>query len=157
MDYKDFRQSESCFSEVSEVLLHGFFYLIMIEYNTNRDEDGLRKLRPELFFEKFDDDSENSQFQNDTLRPILKLQHNVLLDFLLGQPKIEIVLKQKEIRRILEIKLTEFINQPQIKGPLFGMVIGHFTREEMKFYNLNSKDLNKRIKQMLLQRFVDSI
>jgi|TARA_R110000737_G_scaffold17480_2_gene35192 hypothetical protein len=128
----------------------------MVKYNVDRDENALVEIRPLIILESFDGDSYLELFQNETLRPILKLQHNILIDFLLSQPKIESVLKQKEIRRIFESKLKDYMNQPHLKGQLIGMVTGHFTNAEMKFYIKQSKDINKRIVQMLLQRFVDS-
>jgi hypothetical protein len=129
----------------------------MIYYNQDRDEKALVQIRPNVLVESFDEDGDISRFQNQTLRPIIKLQHNVLLDFLLGQPRIDSVIKYKQVRSTFEAKLNDFLNQPHLKGVLLGIIIGHFTTSEMKFYIKHSKDLSKRIKQMLVQRFIDSI
>jgi hypothetical protein len=135
----------------------GFLFFYMVKYNSDRDEKSLIELRPNLILESFDSDGDLESFQNDSLRPILKFQHNVLLDFVLSQPNIDSVLKNRQIRRILESSLKDFINQTQLKGQLIGMTIGLFSMEELKFYNVYQKEINKRILQMILQRLVDSI
>lgn len=129
----------------------------MIDYNTDRDEEAIVKLRPELFLEKFDESSELENFQNDTLRPILKMQHNLLIDFLLQQKNIDAILNKSESRNVLESQLKSFINQAHLKEIFIGMILGQFTIAEMKMCEKFSKEINKRIMQMLLQRFMDSI
>lgn len=144
------------FSEVSEIpSAWVFLHFDMVKYNSDRDEKLLLKIRPVLFIEACVGEIE--VFQNETLRPILKMQHNIMVDFILSQPNFDSVLKHRLVRFLFEAKLKEFINQPQLKGQLIGMVIGHFTSDEMKCYTNNNKEINKRISQMLLQRFADSI
>jgi hypothetical protein len=136
----------------------GFFIsFYMIQYNSDRDDKALVEIRPNVILESFNSDRENERFQNETLRPILKLQHNLLVDFILNQPKFDSVLKHKEVRKVFEDKLKDFINQAYLKGQLIGMITGHFTSFELKFYLTQSKDINKRISQMLLQRFTDAV
>jgi len=136
----------------------GFFInVLMIQYNTDRDEEAMEKLRPELYLEKFDTSRELENFQNETLRPILKLQHNLLVDLLLQQRNVDATIRNNVNRGILESQLKAFISQPHLRDILLGIIIGQFTRNELKVYGAFSKEVNKRIIQMVLQRFMDSI
>lgn len=114
-------------------------------------------MRPILHLEKFDSDGDLENFQNETLRPILKMQHNILLDFLLQQKNIEDILTTNSNKNSLELKLKSFINQPHLKDTFMGMIIGHFTPSELKFYGEHFKDVKKRISQMLLERLVNTV
>ncbi len=134
----------------------GLFSFIMMNYNEDRDEEALIALRPELFLEA-EDALEIEKFQNTSLRPILKLQHNLLLDVLTNQPNFDALLAYKNKRSVFQERLRIFMQQPILKGIFLGMVIGNFTQVEYKTYLRNGKEYNHRIVQMLIQRFVDSI
>ncbi len=129
----------------------------MINYNTARDEEAILELRPELYLEKMDTMTEVENFQNSTLRPILKMQHNLLLDFLLQQKNIDSILANRDSKKVFEAQLKSFINQAHLKEIFIGMILGLFSREEMKLCFNHSKEINKRIMQMILQRFMDSL
>lgn len=126
----------------------------MIEYNDNRDDEALTEMRPILPLEEIEQEIEN--FQNQSLRPILKMQHNLLIDLFLAQPNADAVLQYAGKRSVFSERLRIFIQQPILKGIFLGLVLGVLTREEFKLYALNSKEHNKRIIQMLLQRLTDS-
>jgi hypothetical protein len=132
-------------------------FLTMEKYNTAREELTLVDMRPIIPLEQNQLDTEMETFQNKTLRPILKMQHNVLLDVLLLQPNVESILKYRERRFAFRDRLKVFLNQAQLKGMFIGMIIGQFTREEMKFYLQNTKEGNKRIINMTIDRLADSI
>ncbi len=127
----------------------------MIEYNDSRDEHAIKEIRPYLPIEEIEQEIEN--FQNQVLRPILKMQHNILLDVLLAQPNFDAVLGYSDKRNLFRERLRIFIQQPFLKGIFTGMVVGCFTREEYSVYAKHSKEFNKRIFQMTLQRFSDSL
>jgi hypothetical protein len=54
----------------------------------------------------------------------------------------------KKIERLHDI----FKNNIQQKQLMLGVVIGHFTNDEIVFYNANKKETTKRIITMLLER-----
>ena len=90
-------------------------------------------------------------FQNQTLRPILKLQNDLFI-----QVFINYAVKQKNAFFVLtpEKKLTyiENVIQKDIKfrNSLKGMIIAFFTLDEYAEYIKNSSNLNKRMMNLLI-------
>lgn len=134
----------------------GFFTFSMIRYNNTRNDQAFLEMRPEIPFESADT-LEIELFQNETLRPILKLQNDILLDYLVKQPNFDSVLSYREKRSVFSERVRIFIQQPMLKPVLIGMIIGCFTKSEMKAFHKHSKELNRRIHQMLLERLVDGL
>jgi hypothetical protein len=130
---------------------------MMMKYNDSRDEEALLALRPELFLEVTDATLEIENFQNTTLRPILKLQHNLLLNVLKNQPNFDSLLAYKDKRSVFAERIRIFTQQPLLKGILMGMIIGNFTQREYENYSKNTKEYNHRILQMMIERFADSL
>ena len=102
--------------------------------------------------------SDVEKFQNEVIRPIIKMQHNLLvasfknylqkrkIDFLaLSDPK-----KRSRISSVFKTDNT-------YKNTILGFIIGHFSLEEYAFYIANSSEINKRILQISSQRICDSI
>jgi len=102
--------------------------------------------------------SPEEAFQNQTLRPILKFQNELLLA-VYG----EHVLKHKGLFYKLTIpKRLDFIKESLqkdalLKHTLLGMVLGLFTQEEFQLYRVHEKELKKRIGDMLVQRLQDQV
>ena len=101
-----------------------------------------------------EDSSAEERFQNQTLRPILKVQNELLLEVFINYAKIQkgvffelsISKKQLYIENALQ-KDLKFSNS------LKGMIIGLFTIAEYKEYSLNNSNINKRIGNLLMERF----
>lgn len=97
-------------------------------------------------------------FQNQTLRPILKLQNDLLLVAFKNYIK-------KMKNTFYELKLEKRMNyitksiQKDIKfrNSLKGMITGQFTIEEYELYIQNSSALNKRMMNMVIKRLQDQI
>lgn len=92
-------------------------------------------------------------FQSVTLRPILKLQNELiilLINNYLTDNKIEVknLTDNKKKERIDEIVKGNL----QLKTLLTAVVIANFTNAEMDFYFSNKKEVIKRIITMLLER-----
>ena len=97
------------------------------------------------------------QFQNVTLRPILKMQHGLFIAFV----KSEISKKKDKYHQIKreekEAYLTQlFFNNTKNADMLKGMVLGQMTLGEFQFYLEHQKPMNKRITSMLKERIVNS-
>ena len=97
-------------------------------------------------------------FQNEVLRPIIKMQHDLLIAFLenyLQKRKIDfaILSEQKKRARIKSILEKDI----QFKNMIVGSVLGHFSVKEYDLYNINSSEFNRRIRQIIIKRFQDSI
>lgn len=112
----------------------------------------LKSIRPKIEVDNTKS-TELEIFQSVSLRPILKLQNEIifaLINNFLAEHKVVVknLTDNKKIERLHDI----FKNNIQQKQLLFGVVIGHFTHEEILFYNLNKKEVTKRIITMLLER-----
>ena len=96
-------------------------------------------------------------FQNKTVRPILKLQHELLLQFFIffcKSQKVDIVNVEKEkFNKVVNTITKKNIN---LKNQFLGLIIGQFTVGEFAFYKDNNTDINKRILMMIGQRIKDS-
>ena len=116
-----------------------------------------QKERPELPAEILEGISTPAEdFQNKILRPIIKMQSDLLIAHL--QNKL-ITLKINLTKLSLdkqEATLTGiFSNDQAFKREIIGMVIGHFTLDEYKAYLELNKEINRRITQIVLNRCLD--
>ena len=97
-------------------------------------------------------------FQNQTLRPILKMQNDLFV-----QVFINYAIKQKNVFFNLtpekKMAYIENVIQRDIKfrNSLKGMVIALFTLDEYAEYIQNSSNLNKRMMNMLIERLKSQI
>jgi len=97
------------------------------------------------------------KFQNEVLRPIIKMQNNLLVTFFknyIKNRKIEfnklgVEFQENKINSIL----TKDIN---FKNILIGSIIGHLEENEIKIYFKSKTEINKRIIQIIKQRLHDN-
>ena len=98
-------------------------------------------------------------FQNDTLRPILKMQHDLLL--LMWQNHLV-----KQLKNVVPTgttrQISEFIAQTvksdmKLKNKLLGTLIGHFTLTEFAFFADNENELTRRMTDLLVQRLMSTV
>ena len=97
-------------------------------------------------------------FQNQTLRPVIKMQHNLLMaSFNTYKLKRKIdfssITEQKKRSKIK----AAFVKDINYKNLTLGFIIGVFTLEEYDYYSLNTSEINKRIIQIVIQRVQDSL
>ena len=97
-------------------------------------------------------------FQNQTLRPVIKMQHNLLIaSFNTYKLKRKIdfssITEQKKRSKIK----AAFVKDINYKNLTLGFIIGVFTIEEYDYYSLNTSEINKRIIQIVIQRVQDSL
>lgn len=121
--------------------------------------DALRRIRPDIARAKVREDSTPGEaFQNRTLRPIIKLQNDLLLAAFRNY-----AVKHKgyffDLNTEKQFGYIENAIQKDIKfrNALKGMIIGHFTLEEYQEYILNSSALNKRMMNMVIERLKDQL
>ena len=97
-------------------------------------------------------------FQNNSLRPILKFQNDVLVHvFLLDLNSKKIDLKTLNTKKRKLLIDTHIRTNSNLRQLLLGMVIALFSIDEMEFYNSVYKELNKRIFLMLKARLNDQL
>ena len=97
------------------------------------------------------------KFQNEVIRPIIKMQHSLLIALFqdyIKQRKIDFInlKKEKQIERINTI-LTKDTN---FKSIILGIVIGHFSHDELSFFVQNSSEFKKRVIQIAKHRLQDN-
>ncbi|MFD0993526.1 glyoxalase [Tenacibaculum geojense] len=114
-----------------------------------------KDIRPVL---NLDATSKTESFQNKTLRPILKLQHSIiLLMFKNWSNKHKINLFTITPDKFTGLLETSFSKNTAVKNQLLGVVIGQFTSDEYVIYEKEASEYNKRIFTMIKQRLVDSL
>jgi len=97
-------------------------------------------------------------FQNQTLRPILKMQNDLFLVVFKNY-----ITKQKvDFSSFSPEKKMQFIENAiqrdvKFRNSLKGMIIGFFTLLEYEEYILNSSNLNKRMMNLLIERLKSQI
>ena len=115
------------------------------------------KIRPVLNNLINSNTSNIERFQNEIIRPIIKMQNNFLVVFFedyLKNRKIEFyILKSEDQENKINTILTKDIN---FKNILLGSIVGHFDENEIKVYLKSTSELNKRIIQMIKQRLLDN-
>ena len=98
------------------------------------------------------------RFQNETLRPLLKLQNDLMLASFQNYIKKG---KNKFYELTIQKRMDFIINAIQkdikFRNSLKGMIIGQFTLEEYENYIQNSSALNKRMMNMVIKRLQDQI
>jgi hypothetical protein len=102
--------------------------------------------------------SADERFQNETLRPILKLQNPLfLLVFSNYIEKRKGVFYSLNLEKRLSYIENSLIKDQKFRNSVKGMVLGQFTVAEYKHYMLNSSALNKRMMQMVIERLKDQV
>ena len=97
--------------------------------------------------------SEGEMFQNATLRPILKLQNDlIVLVFQNYVNQIKLPFKDFTVEKKMSSIATIISKDIQLQNTLKGIVIGLFTTEEYDYYSKTISNSNKRIKAMLIER-----
>ncbi|MEH6771140.1 glyoxalase [Maribacter arcticus] len=102
--------------------------------------------------------TEEERFQNQTLRPILKLQNDLLLaSFENYIKKMKNTYYELKLEKRM-IYITKSIQKDiKFRNSLKGMITGQFTIEEYELYVQNSSALNKRMMNMVIKRLQDQI
>ena len=92
-------------------------------------------------------------FQNTTLRPILKLQNELLLrliSFSFNASKVEFTQMTPAKQDGAIVTLIQ--GDQALRNKIIGIVIGQFTLEEFDTYSLSTSHFNKRIHMMVIER-----
>ncbi len=113
----------------------------------------IKEFRGETLGTISSESSSEEYFQNQTLRPILKLQNELFIEIFKNY-----ILKSKAnfdtftIENKLQFIENSIQNDMKFRSLLNGIVIGIFTTDEYLLYSQNITALNKRIITMLVER-----
>lgn len=100
----------------------------------------------------------DERFQNETLRPIIKLQNDLFVAVFQNY-----IVKHKNVFYELSLeKRLDYIENAihkdmKFRNAIKGMIIGQFTLEEYNLYITNSSSLNKRMMNIVKQRLLSHI
>lgn len=102
--------------------------------------------------------TEVEKFQNKTLRPIIKMKHELLMAYF----EHYLLSKKNDFQGFSDLKKVEFIERifskdGQFRNEIKGIIIGHFTLEEFAMYKNFSKESNKRILTMIKERILNTL
>ena len=118
----------------------------------------IREFRGEMLGTINSQSSADEFFQNETLRPILKLQNDIFIEVFRNY----IAKSKTDFYRFNMEKKLQFIENSiqrdiKFRNSLKGIVIGLFTVEEYSRYIQNSSDLNKRMMSLLIERMKNQV
>ncbi len=122
-------------------------------------ESNLLAIRPQLLNARVSENMSNDeQFQNKTIRPIIKLQGDLLIEVF----KNYIAKRKNTFYELSLEKRLDFIENAiqkdmKFRNSLKGMIIGQFTVEEYLIYTKNSSALNKRMMNIVKERLQDNV
>tara|TARA_B000000475_G_scaffold20819_1_gene16751 strand:+ start:408 stop:785 length:378 start_codon:yes stop_codon:yes gene_type:complete len=115
--------------------------------------DKIKGCRPHIASKESKNTSDEEQFQNQVIRPIIKFQNELFIKLFFSNCKT------------YKIKFTEFNSEEKhdyinhmfkkdfkLRASFIGTVIALFTLEEFEKYSVNQQLYNKRIIQMLTER-----
>ena len=122
---------------------------------TNRNT-AILAIRPQI--ESLAAENQAEQFQNQSLRPVLKLQNELILGIIKHQAiQRKINLDRMDIAdKVLKIKQL-LKTESLMKQKLIGLIIGYFTTEEFAFYLSNENEINKRILLLMEERILSQV
>ena len=122
-----------------------------------RKEDKLLGLREEILTKK-SEQTPIEQFQNTTIRPILKYQHTILSVFFNSNVHVQYIVSANHSLLKKQNQLKLFVSkQLAFRAQLLGMVTGLFTELEFEFYLSEKVNIDKRITNMILERFFSTL
>ncbi|MCI4443493.1 MAG: hypothetical protein JHC39_08315 [Lentimicrobium sp.] len=105
-----------------------------------------------------DQSSLEELFQNEVLRPILKLQNDLFVaSFINHLTKNKIDFSTYSIEKKMAMIENAIQKDIKFRNALKGIIIGLFTNNEYAQYIKNSSSLNKRMMSMLIERLKSQV
>ncbi len=119
----------------------------------------LLTIRPVIASAKiYDSMSSDELFQNKTLRPIIKMQHHLLIAVFNNYiAKRKNVFYDLSLQKQLDYVDNAIHKDMKFRNSIKGMIIGQFAVEEYQLYIQNSSALNKRMMNIVKERLISSI
>ena len=106
----------------------------------------------------YDTMSSEERFQNSTLRPILMLQNDLLIEVFKNHiAKHKNVFYELSLPKQLDYLENVIHKDMKFRNSIKGMIIGQFTVEEYAIYIKNFSALNKRMTNLVRERLISHI
>lgn len=98
------------------------------------------------------------KFQNLTLRPILKFQNEIILEIFANYIKeFKGDFNQFKIEKRIKFIEDALQKDQKLKNLYKGIIVGHFTLDEIQEYHLNKSSVNRRIYSLIIERLKSQI
>ncbi len=124
----------------------------------NRRDTFLKEFRGETLGTITEQSSSDELFQNQVLRPILKLQNDLFVEVFINYlVKNKIDFNAFSVEKKLVAIENAIQKDIKFRNALKGMVIALFTIDEYALYIQNSSSLNKRMMGMLIERLKSQV
>lgn len=125
----------------------------------NDRSTNLKAIRPTIASAQVRDNmSTEERFQNETLRPIIKMQNHLLIVVFKNYiTKHKNVFYDLSLNKQLDYIENAIHKDMKFRNSLKGMIIGQFTVEEYQIYIQNSSALNKRMMNIVKERLISNI
>lgn len=125
----------------------------------NDRSHSLKQIRPEITSARLHSNmSPDERFQNETLRPIIKFQNDLLLaSFQNYIVKTKNTFYELRLEKRMDYIANALQKDIKYRNSVKGIIMGQFTVEEYENYIQNSSALNKRIINMVIKRLQDQI
>ena len=124
----------------------------------NQRDVFLKEFRGETIGSVSEQSSSDEVFQNEVLRPILKLQNDLFIaSFVNHVAKNKIDFSTFSVEKKLAMIENAVQKDIKYRNALKGMIIGLFTADEYAQYIKNSSSLNKRMMGMLIERLKSQV
>jgi hypothetical protein len=124
----------------------------------NQRDVFLKEFRGQTIGSVTDQSSSDEAFQNEVLRPILKLQNDLFIaSFRNYVSKNKIDFYTNTVEKKMAIMENAIQKDIKFRNALKGMIMGLFTTDEYEQYIKNSSSLNKRMMGMLVERLKSQV
>jgi hypothetical protein len=124
----------------------------------NQRDVFLKEFRGQTIGSVTDQSSSDEVFQNEVLRPILKLQNDLFIaSFRNYVSKNKIDFYTNTVEKKMAIMENAIQKDIKFRNALKGMIMGLFTTDEYAQYIKNSSSLNKRMMGMLIERLKSQV
>jgi hypothetical protein len=118
----------------------------------------LKEFRGQTIGKVTEKSSSDEVFQNEVLRPILKLQNDLFIaSFMNHVSKNKLDFNAFSVEKKLAMIENAIQKDIKYRNVLKGMIIGLFTTDEYAQYIKNSSGLNKRMMGMLIERLKSQV
>ena len=124
----------------------------------NQRDVFLKEFRGETIGTVTDQSSVDEMFQNEVLRPILKLQNDLFIaSFINYVAKNKMDFNAFTVDKKMAMIENAIQKDIKFRNALKGMIMGLFTTDEYALYIQNSSSLNKRMMGMLIERLKSQV
>jgi len=118
---------------------------------------GMLAMRPEIYIELNGSKNEEELFMHQTLRPLLKLQHEKIIQLIESAQYFE----KHKCQRVIAVENTNYlktflIKNIELKQQLIGLILGVFTTDELTYFIKNKTIISKRMIEMMITRYLSN-